>query len=267
MALLGVDPEAIRADGQRWRVAARSTAAAAADVGAVALVDGFLGTEADTWTDRFRVDTADLLGHLATARDIVGCSLVRYAEVLELRRLEMDRLEMEQTELRRPTTPGGPRDSAPPGLLVVAARASAARRRHNEAQRCLAEQQILGNVASTAGISAESGCGAWADSVVATRENLWWPRVISPNRWSADRDFPTSAVVGPIVSSCIDITAGNRWVADRTEEWTSATIELPSTKIFSDSARERGRCSTGRQLDLAHVRCCRCRHLPTRSCR
>lgn len=138
-----------------------STAAAAADLSTVALVDGFLGNEADTWTDRIQVDTAALLGHLATARDIVGGALVRYADVLEqcqheLRRLDLDRQEQDaqeaaQVENRRLTGAAGVKGGLmgvevglmggpPPGRLLIAARASAARHRHDDAQRsCVAE--------------------------------------------------------------------------------------------------------------------------------
>lgn len=82
MSLAG-DPDAIRVAGRNWRTAAMACAAASAQVGAVAVVDGFLGDEAATWEQRIRPETSDLLSTLATARDIVGGALVSYADVLE----------------------------------------------------------------------------------------------------------------------------------------------------------------------------------------
>ncbi|WP_353649607.1 hypothetical protein ABLG96_01200 [Nakamurella sp. A5-74] len=145
---LAGDPDAIRTAGRNWRTAAMACAAAAAQVSAVAVVDGFLGDEAGIWEQRLGPQTSELLSTLATARDIVGGALVAYADALEdcqqeLRSLAVHRIEAANAIDRWSDTPTATPDlvdSARQTMHDLDARAAAIHARHAAGARACCVQ-------------------------------------------------------------------------------------------------------------------------------
>ncbi|MEJ7647744.1 MAG: hypothetical protein WKF57_01660 [Nakamurella sp.] len=252
------DPDAIRASGRRWRTAAMACAAAAAQVGAVAVVDGFLGDEADTWQQRLESDTSTVLGTLATARDIVGGALVSYAEVLEdcqqeLRALAVHRAEAGVTLDRWRDTPTAEPDlidSAAQTVHDLDARSAAILARHAAAVRgccvqidratAMSPGHVAGVRARVTAVRAGGGPGRFRQSSNAVMAGF---RLAEPAQLSAlgpflatdnpkDIDSNTSPTPRPWIDRAMQATYRERFFNACRGMQTGATTPGDNTDAF-----------------------------------